>query len=61
MGDKIRVRVTILLEVDKDAWNEEFNAADNAAMIRETVKSSVVAAAESDWTNHPSVEVIDWL
>lgn len=58
---KIRVSVTITIEVDRDAYDETFSESASAADVREYVKSAAVSAVASEFGEGDGFAVVaDW-
>jgi hypothetical protein len=59
----MKVRVVLTIDVDVDAWRDEYSNPDlTAAEIREDVRSSIVAAAVTDGVIVPPGIIRDaWL
>jgi phage/plasmid primase-like uncharacterized protein len=56
----VKVRVIVEVEVDRDAYNAEYNEDATVSEIRAHIKSAVVSAAESDFANVDAITVTEW-
>jgi len=54
-GGKLRIQIVVQVEVDRQAYNDEYGERATAEDIRAHVKGEVVSAAESAFQNIDSV------